>query len=102
MLALLAPTHSFLKYGEAETVKEAAMQVKSIVEQATLLRTLYAEQANLSFQRSTVKEAMVAFRTLKVAEWTLSPSQYEHWETTMVKRFMNFFLRRPSRRNGIG
>ena len=90
LLAPLAPTHSFLKYGEAETVKEAAMQVKSIVEQATLLRTLYAEQANLSFQRSTVKEAMVALRTLKVAEWTLSPSHYEDWETTMVKRFMNF------------
>lgn len=89
LLAPLAPTHSFLKYGEAETVKEAAMQVKSIVEQATLLRTLYAEQANLSFQRSTVKEAMVALRTLKVAEWTLSPSHYEDWETTMVKRFMN-------------
>ena len=40
LLAPLAPTHSFLKYGEAETAKEAAMQVKSIVEQATLLRTL--------------------------------------------------------------
>ena len=48
LLAPLTLTHSFLKYGEAETVKEAALEMKSIVEQATLLRTLYAEQANSS------------------------------------------------------
>ena len=91
LLAPLALTHSFLKHGEAETVKEAALEVKTIAEHATLFRALYAEQANLSFQRSTIKDAMVALRTLKVAEWTLSPSYYEDWETTTVNRFMNFW-----------
>ena len=89
-LQLVAVDRHFIKYSSEEPqVMDSKLDVKGITASQSFIEVLWKEDSQLSYKRTTMRNALRQVLDKKWRSWNLKEKHHENWLATAEYRTMN-------------
>ena len=87
----MATGKSFVRFDESKKVTEAKLDTTKVTASHPVLEVLHDLQDNISFPRSTMKEAVGTVFDNNYKSWNLKEEDKDSWVEVLACRLMNLF-----------